>query len=63
MNAIVSYVRYLGKVAWPTELSILYPHPYIPGTGALPWPAWKAVAAGLLLLLITAWVIRARKRR
>ena len=26
-NAAVSYVTYLGKTAWPTHLSIFYPHP------------------------------------
>ena len=26
-NAIVSYLQYLGKMFWPTDLAVLYPHP------------------------------------
>jgi tetratricopeptide (TPR) repeat protein len=26
-NAIVSYARYVGKLLWPENLSVLYPHP------------------------------------
>lgn len=26
-NALVSYVRYLGKTIWPVDLAALYPHP------------------------------------
>src|ERR1043166_4630281 len=26
-NALVSYLRYIGKMFWPVELSVLYPHP------------------------------------
>ena len=32
-NAVVSYVRYLGKCFWPDPLAIPYPHPPI-GRGA-----------------------------
>jgi protein O-mannosyl-transferase len=53
-NAIVSYVRYLGMTAWPTDLSAIYPHPGH-------WP-WQTVAeAGLVLVVITAltlWKLR-----
>lgn len=55
-NAIVSYVRYLGKTLWPTDLSVLYPHP-----GA--WPRWQVIACGLLLLVITDQVLRHKKIR
>ena len=54
-NALVSYVRYLGKAFWPTHLSVYYPHP-----GA--WPAWAILGSLLVLLLVSGWVIwRARK--
>ena len=26
-NALISYCRYLGKLFWPTDLAVLYPHP------------------------------------
>jgi tetratricopeptide (TPR) repeat protein len=56
-TAVVSYVRYLGKALWPSQLVALYPHP------TKVYPAWQAGAAVVLLLLITALVLRARNRR
>lgn len=58
-NAVVSYARYLGKTFWPTELSLLYPHPYAPG--GLPWSAGQIVGALVLLLAISAIVIAWRR--
>src|SRR6185295_14744163 len=26
-NAMLSYARYLGKMVWPTDLAVIYPHP------------------------------------
>src|SRR5215831_4509362 len=26
-NALISYVRYLGKTFWPVDLAVFYPHP------------------------------------
>jgi tetratricopeptide (TPR) repeat protein len=55
-NALVSYVRYIGKMFWPKNLSILYPHPGH-------WPAWQViVSAGLLLAVFGAVILVARKR-
>jgi tetratricopeptide (TPR) repeat protein len=56
-NAVISYVRYLGKALWPSKLVALYPLP------ARLYPAWQVGAAVVLLLLITALVIRARDQR
>jgi len=56
-NAIVSYVRYLGKAFWPSRLALFYPHP---GTSL---PAWQVFAALVLLLAISALVIMERRRR
>ena len=52
-NALVSYLEYLGKMAWPRGLSVFYPHP----GNAL--PVWKAMICGLVLAGITVWVVRA----
>ena len=41
-NAVVSYARYLGKVFWPVDLAVFYPHPGH-------WP-WAAVTAAVLML-------------
>ena len=56
-TAVISYVRYLGKALWPSKLVAMYPHP------AKLYPAWQVGAAVVLLLLVTALVIRARDQR
>jgi protein O-mannosyl-transferase len=56
-TAVISYVRYMGKALWPSKLVALYPH------ATKLYPAWQVVAAVLLLLLITALVLRARHQR
>jgi protein O-mannosyl-transferase len=54
-NAIVSYLRYLGKAFWPTQLSPLYPHPL----DLLKF--WQVIASAVFLLVVTALVIRNRR--
>jgi len=56
-TAVISYVHYIGKALWPSKLVALYPH------ATKLYPAWQVVAAVLLLLLITALVLRARDQR
>jgi len=51
-NAIVSYLEYLGKMIWPSGLSILYPHP----ENAL--PVWQGILCGMALVGITIISIR-----
>ena len=55
-NALVSYILYIDKMIYPGRLAILYPHPE-----TLPW--WQVLTAGLLLLSISAIVVRASKTR
>jgi tetratricopeptide (TPR) repeat protein len=55
-NAVVSYVRYIGKTLWPAKLSVLYPHPGH-------WPAWEVGSAALVLLAISAAVLVFYRRR
>jgi len=55
-NALVSYVRYIGKLFWPADLSILYPHPGH-------WPVWQVIAAAALLLAISVAVILLARRQ
>jgi hypothetical protein len=53
-NAAVSYAVYLGKILLPRHLAVFYPL-------SLEIPAWKAVAAGGLIALLTAlalWRVR-----
>lgn len=59
-NAVVSYVAYLGKTLWPTDLAVLYPHPSLTATGL---PAWQVAGAALLLASITAAIVTQRRTR
>jgi tetratricopeptide (TPR) repeat protein len=54
-NALISYCRHLGKLFWPTELAVFYPHPGY-------WPLGKVLLAGgvILGLSVLVWVSRRR---
>jgi tetratricopeptide (TPR) repeat protein len=56
-NVFVSYVRYLGKMFWPSHLAPMYPHP---GNSL---PPVEVMGALSLLLLISALVCHWRDRR
>ncbi len=56
-NAIVAYVRYIGKAFWPQWLSITYPHP------GNTLPVWQIAGAAVLLLAITMLVLWAKSQR
>jgi Flp pilus assembly protein TadD len=56
-NALVSYVAYLGKTLWPSDLAVFYPYP----SPAL--PAWKTGGAALILVFITVLAVRFRRQR
>ena len=47
-NALISYCRYLGKLFWPTDLAVFYPHPAY-------WPLLKVLLAGGMLVGITTF--------
>jgi tetratricopeptide (TPR) repeat protein len=55
-NALMSYVRYLGKMAWPEHLAALY-------LRKAPWPAWEVGLAAMVLLVASAAVIRLARGR
>ncbi len=55
-NALISYVRYIIQMIWPHNLAVFYPHP------GQSLPMWQATGAGLLLLIISAAVVRAGHR-
>ena len=55
-NALVSYVRYLGKTVWPEGLAPMYQHPGY-------WPAWAWGGALALLTGLSILVWRERARR
>jgi len=55
-NALVAYLRYLGKVFWPQNLAVFYPYPG-------QWPAWQVAGSAALLLAIGAIVVRQARKR
>ena len=55
-NALVSYARYLVKMFWPLDLSVLYPHPGH-------WPAWEVSGATVLVLGLSVAAIRCARTR
>jgi Flp pilus assembly protein TadD len=55
-NALVSYVRYLGKMIWPQNLALIYPLP-------VEWPMPRVAAAAALLALISVVAVREATRR
>ncbi len=56
-NAVVAYARYLGKALWPSNLSVMYP--YQPTSLSQS----QILLSLLLLVLITAGVVAAGKKR
>ncbi|MBM4272580.1 MAG: tetratricopeptide repeat protein, partial [Deltaproteobacteria bacterium] len=54
-NSLVSYVSYIGKMIWPQNLAVFYPHP-----GML--PPWQVLGAGAILAGITFITIGNIKR-
>jgi tetratricopeptide (TPR) repeat protein len=54
-NAFVSYIAYIGKMIWPSNLAVYYPHP-----GLL--VPWQVIGSVLLLITITLTVFWMVKR-
>jgi len=54
-NAVVSYGWYLGKLFWPADLVMFYPHPGY-------WPLGRVVLAGGVLLSITVLLVMGWRR-
>jgi tetratricopeptide (TPR) repeat protein len=54
-NAIVSYVKYIGKMIWPSNLAVFYPFPEVV-------PAWQLIGALGVIIGITLVAGRLLKR-
>ncbi len=56
LNVPVAIVRYLGKLFWPVDLAVCYPHPGW-------WPALVVLAAGATCLALGGYAWRRRPER
>ena len=54
-NALISYVRYAGKMVWPANLAVFYPAP-------AEWPAAWVAGAALLLAGVSVLAIRSVRK-
>lgn len=54
-NACTVYIKYISKMFWPSKLAVLYPLPNS-------IPLWQVICSLLVLVIITAGVIRAGRR-
>lgn len=63
INAVMSYVRYLGHTLWPAKLAVIYPHPAVFYAMAERWPDWLVGAWALGLVAISAVCLRTLKTR
>ncbi len=55
-NSLQAVVTYLWQIIYPFDLAVYYPFP-----SGIPW--WHSLGAAALLVLITAWAVRQRRRR
>jgi Tfp pilus assembly protein PilF len=62
-NALVSYVRYLGKLVWPDHLAFFYPYPGVRMVGSEGWTEWQVAGSAMLLALITLAALWQARRR
>ena len=58
-NAVVAWAAYPLRALWPVDLSVLYPHPALPG--GTPLAAWVVASAALGLVLVSALVVLSRR--
>ena len=54
-NALVSYVVYLRKAVWPSDLAVMYPYPH-------DYPFWQVLGAATFLIVVTAFVVLKGRR-
>ena len=54
-NALVSYIRYMGKMIWPEQLAIFYSYPSTV-------PIWQTTGASIFLVAVSIFVLFMRRR-
>jgi hypothetical protein len=54
-NVLMSYVRYISKIFWPTDLALIYPYPHH-------WPMAGVIAAAVLIVMWSLLFLSCAKR-
>ncbi|MDA3897063.1 MAG: tetratricopeptide repeat protein [Desulfobacteraceae bacterium] len=54
-NAVVSYIAYLGKMVWPTQLAVFYPFPKFV-------PFWQSFGAAIFLISVSVQVFASARK-
>ena len=54
-NALIAYVKYIGKTLWPHDMAVLYPI-------SLSFPHWQVIGSLCVLLAVSAVTIWTRRR-
>lgn len=55
-NALISYIRYIGKLFWPSDMAFFYPY-------SRSLPGWETAGAGILLVSLSVVILRNLKQR
>ncbi len=55
-NALIAYVRYVGKMFWPADLIAIYPLPDA-------WAGWQIAAAAVTMVLVSVVVLLSARKR
>jgi tetratricopeptide (TPR) repeat protein len=50
-NAVVSYIAYIGKMIWPSNLAVFYPYPKL----LVPWQVIGSVFLFIAITLVVIW--------
>jgi len=54
-NVLMSYIRYISKMFWPTDLALIYPYPHH-------WPMAGVIAAAVLIVMWSLLFLSCAKR-
>lgn len=60
-NAVISYLRYIIKMVWPSDLAVYYSYPGM--FGAKPWAWWVVGGSILVLAVITVGALALSRKR
>ena len=53
-NAFISYITYIGKMIWPSNLAVFYPHPRL----LVPWQVLGSVFLLIAITLVVIWRVK-----